>query len=442
MIDFPANPTNGQTFSSGGVTWVWNGTTWTVANAGATISFGPTPPANPLVGALWWDSVGGQLFLFYDDGNTQQWVVVINSGLVGPQGIQGPVGPQGPPGANGADGANGATGPQGPIAPQAVNDNLIINGDMRIDQRNNGAVVTAAGYCLDRWQVSPSPAGKGQWSRTAGGAGIQALGFGYYFNYTATSAYVFAAGEYQYFMQAIEADLTAGLAWGTPGAQPATLSFVVNCSIAGTYGGAIRNPGTSTRSFPFTYSVPVANTWTKVSITIPGDTVGPWVWQGNVSGMTIGFATGCGATYSAPGPSANTWQAGNWLSVAGAVSLNAVNGATFNITGVKFEIGSVATPFNRQTMDEALGACERYYQTFTNLMIYKYATAGVAVYDSWPYRTAMRLTPTVTFSNINYSNASTLALWTANLQNFGCSMTCVATGNCYGYFFAQCTAEI
>jgi hypothetical protein len=220
------------------------------------------------------------------------------------------------------------------------------------------------------------------------------------------------------------------------------LSFwVTSNSHTGTFAGAIRNTA-GNRSYPFTYTIPAVGVWYKIVITIPGDTVGPWVWQGNASSMSVGFATGCGATYSAPGPSANTWQAGNFLSVAGAVSINAVNGGTWFITGVKFEIGSVATPFNRQTMDECLSECERYYQTFTNLMIYTYATAGVAVYASWAYRTAMRITPTVTFSNINYSNASALALWTANLQNFGCNVTCTAQGNCYGYFFAQCSAEL
>ena len=32
--------------------------------------------------------------------------------------------------------------------------NVIINGDMRVDQRNGGALVTGSGYDLDRWRTS------------------------------------------------------------------------------------------------------------------------------------------------------------------------------------------------------------------------------------------------------------------------------------------------
>lgn len=449
-IDFPASPTNGQTFTSGGVTWTWNGITWTAVNTGATISFGPSPPANPMSGALWWDAIGGQLFIFYDDGNTQQWVVAVNTGLAGPQGVQGVQGPQGLPGANGAngaDGATGATGPQGPVAPQAVNDNLIINGDMAIDQRNAGAVVTVSGYCLDRWQLSAQPAGKGQWQRAAGGAGLQAQGFGYYFSYITTSAYVLAAGEYQYLMQIIEADLIAGLQWGTSNARPVTLSFLVTSnSHTGTFGGAVRNID-GTRSFPFTYSIPVAGAWTKVSITIPGDTVGPWVFQGNVAGLSVGFSTGCGATYSAPGPSANTWQAGNWLSVAGAVSINAANGATLFITGVKFEIGSVATPFNRYTPAKILADCQRYYEAGSNVMcsFAGVAYSGSTAYSTSQFRVQKRASPTMTYQivGVNGFPSQAPSVWTQNNLMCGVSMTAnAAPATPYYYYNWQASAEL
>ena len=44
------------------------------------------------------------------------------------------------------------------------------------------------------------------------------------------------------------------------------------------------------------------------------------------------------------------------------VSVVATNGASFFLTGVKLEIGSIATPFNRKSLAERLADCQRYYQ--------------------------------------------------------------------------------
>jgi hypothetical protein len=46
---------------------------------GGSIVVGDSPPANPQPGTLWWDSVGGQLYVLYNDGNTVQWVIVVNT---------------------------------------------------------------------------------------------------------------------------------------------------------------------------------------------------------------------------------------------------------------------------------------------------------------------------------------------------------------------------
>jgi len=47
---------------------------WAAASGGASISVGDTPPGSPTAGALWWNSVLGSLFIYYNDGNTTQWV--------------------------------------------------------------------------------------------------------------------------------------------------------------------------------------------------------------------------------------------------------------------------------------------------------------------------------------------------------------------------------
>ena len=100
--------------------------------SGNTVS--PIPPAEPTVGDFWWDTNGGQLYFWYDDGSNRQWVVATNqSGPVGPVGAQGPpgptgaastvpgpIGPQGPLGPIGPRGPQGATGDTGPQGAQGA----------------------------------------------------------------------------------------------------------------------------------------------------------------------------------------------------------------------------------------------------------------------------------------------------------------------------------
>jgi hypothetical protein len=52
---------------------------------GASVTISSTPPLSPAAGNLWWDDVGGQMYISYNDGNTQQWVAVNNPGA-GPPG--------------------------------------------------------------------------------------------------------------------------------------------------------------------------------------------------------------------------------------------------------------------------------------------------------------------------------------------------------------------
>jgi hypothetical protein len=47
--------------------------------AGPAIAFiGADPPPNPTLGTLWWDDVGGNLYLYYNDLNSNQWVAATN----------------------------------------------------------------------------------------------------------------------------------------------------------------------------------------------------------------------------------------------------------------------------------------------------------------------------------------------------------------------------
>ena len=144
--------------------------------------------------------------------------------------------------------------------------------------------------------------------------------------------------------------------WGTASAQPVTLSFWAWSSLTGTLGGSLRNYA-ATRTYPFSYSLP-ASTWTKIVITIPGDTAGTWVMNGNAGGERSFLSMGVGSTFA--GQRTHGRRRITWLRQARLASLEPTP-RQFLVTGVKLEIGSVATPYNRQSLTKSMADCQRYY---------------------------------------------------------------------------------
>jgi len=237
--------------------------------------------------------------------------------------------------------------------------NRIINGAMVIDQRNAGASVTAGAtdaYTLDRWQYGASQASKFTIQQNAGSVTPPA-GFTNYLGITSSSAYSVGANDFFRMSQNIEGFNVADLGWGTANAQTVTLSFLVRSSLTGTFGGAILNGSNANYSYPFTYSIPVANTWTTISVTIAGPTGGSWV-SGNGNAVKVQFGLGVGTTYSG---TAGSWSANLYVSATGATSVVGTNGATFYITGVQLEKGSTATSFDYRPYGQELMLCQRYF---------------------------------------------------------------------------------
>ena len=380
MIDFPASPTVGQTFNVSGATWTWDGSKWISAGTGSGFYV-------PLAGGV----MTGDLVLNRDP------VVAL-----------------------------GAATKQYADS-ERLGDNRIINGDMRIDQRNNGASGTGiSAYPVDRWFYTSNMASKGTWQRVT----TTLAGFPYSFSFTSSSAYTPAAGDYFQFRQAVEADMISDLAFGTLSAQPVTVSFWVYASVAGTYSGSLRDYA-ATRSYCFSFTV-LAATWTRIVITIPGDTGGSsWVLSGNGGGLFLTFDLGGSTTYRGP---ANAWVSGNYIGVTGAVSVVATNAATFYLTGVKLETGNIATPYNRQSLAKSLIDCQRYYQVFPSMLIIApYAAAGITVFPSFTLPVTMRANPTGALANItNVANCTSQAFTSAaGGASFYCSMIATAAGQAY-----------
>jgi len=213
----------------------------------------------------------------------------------------------------------------------------------------------AYGYAVDRFPAYNSTAGsKFSIQRSTDAP----TGFSNSVVVTSSSAYSVAAGDQFYFCQFIEGFNSADFAFGTASAKTVTLSFWVKSSLTGTFGGSLMNSAYN-RSYPFSYTISAANTWEQKTVTIAGDTTGTWIGSTNGLGLRVHFGLGIGSTYSG---TAGAWAAAERYAPTGAVSVVGTNGATWYITGVQLEVGSVATPFERRDYGRELAMCQRYYE--------------------------------------------------------------------------------
>ena len=245
--------------------------------------------------------------------------------------------------------------------------NMLMNGDMRISQRNGTSAVTisaAAGtYTLDRWQLYTN----------SGNYSVQQItdttlpsGFLNAAKITVSSVgNTSGSGNAVHFEQKIEANNISHLNWGGGNAGTArtcTLSFFVKSSVTGTYSVHLGND--NDRFYITTYTIDSANTWEKKSITLAGPSDGTWN-TGTGRGLEIVWVLlqGSGGTTS----SLNQWISTSQTFASTSTTQWGTNsGATFFLTGCQFEIAGVAQPFEHEGFEQNLARCQRYYYVLAN----------------------------------------------------------------------------
>ena len=343
--------------------------------------------------------------------------------------------------------------------------NRIINGAMVLAQRGttfSGLSDDGGQYTLDRWRWSENGTYTG--SQTVTQDSSAPVGFSNSLRVVTNTAITTGTSLSSRIEQFIEGFNSADLQWGTANAKTITLSFWVKSSLTGTFGGALRNSADD-RSYPFSYTISVADTWEQKSVTIAGDTSGTWVGATNGVGIRVTFSLGAGTSLSG---TAGAWSASGAQSVTGAVAVNATTSANWAITGCQFEVGSTATSFDYRPYGTELALCQRYYYknnyAATKIIgtVQAYSTNGQAFGQLFTHPVPMRATPTSSNSggtsfqlaNINSSRSATTSIVIdpsiqgIHLGDSGSGATTVAGGasvfysNTSGTSFIDVSAEL
>lgn len=236
-----------------------------------------------------------------------------------------------------------------------TNRNIIINGAAVVDQRNAGASVTSVGVTsIDRWGISTSSGTITRQQDTS----VVPPGFSHSLKHSITAgAYSPTTTQSTYIYQAIEGYNAARLAYGTANALDVTVSFWVRSSVTGTYGVSLQQSGTS-QAIVRTFTINAANTWEYKTLTFAGNTTGTWAIT-NSAHSYLSFALSAGTSFQT---TAGVWGATGGLTTSSQTQWTNTLNATFYLSGVQLEAGSVATPFEFEPFETTLRKCQRYYE--------------------------------------------------------------------------------
>jgi hypothetical protein len=251
----------------------------------------------------------------------------------------------------------------GPIAGTR---NRIINGDMRIDQRNAGVAQTftaaaALAYSVDRWygyctganvtgqRVAGATAGQYRYQFT-GAASVTAVGFG------------------QRIEQLNSADLagtTATLSVDLANSLLTTVTWTAFYANTADTFGTLASP---TRTQIATGSLTVNSTVTRYNTQIS---------------IPVAATTGIEIVFTVGAQTSGTWTIGN----------------------VQLEPGTVATPFERRSYGQELALCQRYYEASGGSQ-----TLAIAASTKLPayFAVAKRAAPTLTYAFVAGTNTVTI----------------------------------
>jgi len=321
--------------------------------------------------------------------------------------------------------------------------NMIVNGAMQIAQRSTSVQKqydSGSGYyTLDRVRLAMGNLDQAVFTLSQGSHLLTGPeGFPNSWKIvTDTAETALASDEYLSFQYNIEAQDCQNLAYGTSDAQTTTTSFWVKSDVTGTY-SIILYAVDADRNIGGTYTIDSADTWEYKTVTFVGDTGGTGINNDTGLGVQIVWALTAGTDRTSADNTSWGTFATNRNAYGQAVNVLASATDYWQITGLQFEIGSVATPFEHKTYGQELAACQRYFQLPVNWQAYSDTTTATAFKIMHSFPVTMRASPTIGTTgtptcakmNVNAGGPTTISsVPTANSDGFAAgSFTIMATG--------------
>ena len=236
--------------------------------------------------------------------------------------------------------------------------NLIINGAMQVAQRGTSSTgVTGGGlFTVDRFRW----ASNGEETVTLSQSIDAPDGFANSFKVEVTTAdSTLEVNDRAAVETRLEGQNLQQLKFGSASAESFTISFWVKSSVAADYNLHIASEGFS-RDITSAYTINSANTWEYKTITFVGDTATA-IANDNTEGLRLEFHIHAGSTYTSTDSTSWGSYADGRRAYGHTASFIGTLNATWQITGVQLEVGSVATPFEHRSYGEELALCQRYF---------------------------------------------------------------------------------
>jgi len=290
------------------------------------------------------------------------------------------------------------------------NRNLIINGAMQVAQRGTSST-TSNSYVCDRFNVSyngQDEAPTFEQADIASGTTPYNLGFRKCLKVT-NGNQTSGAGTSDYIQLKYvpEAQDIATSGWNyTSASSYVTLSFWIKSSVAQEFTGSIWTADGTAKTYKFSTPSLSANTWTKVTKTIPGHADLTFD-NNNGVGLNLYLYPFIGTGYTTSVANTETWIGSGVYANDVTSTWWTTNDATFEITGVQLEVGDVATDFEHRSYGDELRRCMRYYwQNLDNTYLFQYGANHKRIEIYFPV--PMRATPTYdhTGNNITIDSGS------------------------------------